>query len=344
MPFPFETTLDAIQADMDAYVSAVFASLTSDFLVLPKGSGFVEYPTFEAGYEALKRVTRGFRELDEDAVRALAFQVPISIIVLRCILGLTPPEWAYLASQETGIDIPQGAARSIDKRVRTRPLTPMPTTDITARRIGALIQTACKLIREGAPAIEPDFVHRLDKIDTREGLPSVQSLADLGVPYPTLLFERFLGRPFASHRDAVSEMVGDVVETAIETVLSDHGISYRKTRRAERVSGFDQAPDFIIPNEFNPSVIIEAKLTEDDGTARDKITRVQHLRAMSLEGQLAHQPNYEVVACIAGRGFGVRREDMKKLLLATEGKVFTLQNLPHLVEYTRLKQFVTRMG
>ncbi|MEI6785882.1 MAG: hypothetical protein WCQ21_33775 [Verrucomicrobiota bacterium] len=31
----------------------------------------------------------------------------------------------------------------------------------------------------------------------------------------------------------------------------------------------DQTPDFIVPDEFNPQVAIEAKPTEDDGTARD---------------------------------------------------------------------------
>jgi hypothetical protein len=33
---------------------------------------------------------------------------------------------------------------------------------------------------------------------------------------------------------------------------------------------------------------------------------------------------------------------MKKLLLATRGKLFTLQNLAHLVECTRLAEFRTR--
>jgi hypothetical protein len=47
-----------------------------------------------------------------------------------------------------------------------------------------------------------------------------------------LLYERFLGRPFAGHRDSVSELVGDVMESAIEDVLSAAGISYRKTKRA----------------------------------------------------------------------------------------------------------------
>jgi hypothetical protein len=157
-----------------------------------------------------------------------------------------------------------------------------------------------------------------------------------------LLYERFLGRPFAGHRDSVSELVGDVLENAIEATLCDWGVSFRKTKRAERVVGFDQAPDFIIPNEFNPQVVIEAKITEDDGTARDKITRVQHLQALSLGGQTADTPKFEVVACIAGRGFRVRREDMKKLLIATRGKVFALQNLASLVPHTGIRDFATK--
>ena len=46
-----------------------------------------------------------------------------------------------------------------------------------------------------------------------------------------LLYERFLGRPFAGHRDSVSELIGDVVEAGIEAVLSEAGISFRKTKR-----------------------------------------------------------------------------------------------------------------
>jgi hypothetical protein len=164
----------------------------------------------------------------------------------------------------------------------------------------------------------------------------------MGVPYPMLLYERFLGRPFAGHRDSVSELVGDSLESAIEDVLSKAGISYRKTKRAERIPGFDQTPDFIIPSEFNPQILIEAKITEDDGTARDKVTRLQHLGTLSMAGQPPNQPKYEVIACIAGRGFGVRREDMKKLLLATRGKVFTSKNLDQLIEFTRLKEFQTK--
>jgi hypothetical protein len=154
-----------------------------------------------------------------------------------------------------------------------------------------------------------------------------------------LLYERFLGRPFAGHRDSVSDIIGDSLESAIEEVLAGAGVSFRKTKRAERIEGFDQTPDFIIPSEFNPQIVIEAKITEDDGTARDKVTRIQHLGELSLVGRSLNNPKYEVIACIGGRGFGVRREDMKKMILATRGKVFTAKTLGYLVECTQIKNY-----
>jgi hypothetical protein len=234
--------------------------------------------------------------------------------------------------------------RSLDRRIRADPLTPMREGGkVTTLGLRALVAAACELLTEGVPADVGANLHRLDKADTRHGLASIQPLADLGVPYAMLLYERFLGRPFAGHRDSVSELVGDVLESAIEGVLAGAGISFRKTKRAGRIPGFDQAPDFVIPSEFNAQVVIEAKITEDDGTARDKVTRVQHLGALSMEGLVPDDPpKFEVVACIAGRGFKVRREDMRKLLLATRGKVFTLQNVEHLIACTRLSDFRTR--
>lgn len=343
LPFPFEVSFDQLQRDLDTYIDGVFEGLQSDFLTMPKGQGFVEYAVFEQGYEALKRVTRGFRELSPDPITEVVYQVPMTLIVLRAMLGFTPPEWADITSLRTGVEVPQGAARSIDRTVRLNPSTPLRVNGgVTNKRIRALVETACRLLAEGMTP-EPGFLHRLDKADTRQGLVSLQPIADLGVPYAMVLYERFLGRPFAGHRDSISELVGDVVESAIEGVLSSAGITFRKTKRAERVHGFDQAPDFIVPDEFNPQIVIEAKFTQDDGTARDKITRLQHLATLSMQGLSATDPpRFEVIACIAGRGFKVRREDMKKLLLSTRGKVFTLENLNRLVECSRLKEFRTR--
>ena len=343
MAFPFEVDFDEVRSNLDAYVDAVFGCLESEFLVMPKGRGFIEFPTFEAGYEALKRATGSFREVTPTTITPVVFETPISLIVLRCMLGFTPPEWAYYASRHTGISVTQNAARSIDRNIRMAPKDALPRRGgVTEQRIHALIAVTCHILGAGAPEVSPRHLHRFDKADTRTGLVGVQSLAGLGVPYSVLLYERLLGRPFAGHRDSISELIGNIVENSIEEVLSRAGISFRKTKRAERLPGFDQAPDFVVPNEFNPQIVIEAKLTEDDGTARDKATRVQHLGVLSLQGQPPDRPRFDVIACIAGRGFGVRREDMKKLLLSTRGKVFTLKNMQQLVDHTRLSEFRSR--
>lgn len=340
MPFPFEVGFDTLRSDLDSYVDTVFGCLESEFLIMPKGEGFVDFPTFERGYEALKQCTANFQQVTPETVAPTVFEIPISLIVLRCMLGFTPPEWAWYASQRTGVNITQSAARTIDRAIRMKPQTALPQDgSSTERRIRGLISSACQVLQSSVPETSSDSLHRFDKADTRAGLVSLRSLANLGVPYSVLLYERFLGRPFAGHRDSISELVGNIVENAIEDVLTRAAISFRKTGRAERLPGFDQAPDFVVPNEFNPHVVIEAKLAEDDGTARDKITRVQHLGALSMEGQPAGRTRFEVVACIAGRGFGVRREDMKKLLLSTRGKVFTLRNMQQLVRHTRLSEF-----
>ena len=258
---------------------------------MPKGDGFVEFPVFEEGYEALKRSTGSFREITPDTVGPAVLETPIALIVLRCMLGFTPPEWAYYASRHTGIEVTQSAARTIDRNIRMKPDAAFPKEgSMTKRRIRALVTAACHALESGVPEEAPASLHRLDKADTRAGLVSLRSSAHLGVPYSLLLYERLLGRPFAGHRDSISELVGNLVENAIEDELSRAGISFRKTKRAERLPGFDQAPDFVVPNEFNPQVVIEAKLTEDDGTARDKVTRIQHLGALSMEGRPEGQP------------------------------------------------------
>jgi phosphoribosylamine-glycine ligase len=142
----------------------------------------------------------------------------------------------------------------------------------------------------------------------------------------------------------VSELVGDVMESAIEERLARARITFRKTKRAERVPGFEQAPDFFVPTEVAPAAIIEAKITGDDGTARDKVSRVLNLATMRDHRERAGQAAFELVACVDGRGFRVRREDMRKIPLATHGKVFTIATLDRLIEHTRLREFLPRLS
>ena len=344
MSHPFEVPERDLVDRLDQLVDVTFNDLQSQFLVLPRGSAFLEYDDFQTAYETLKSRTRAFEEFNVERVWAALESDALVFVVIRTILGFSPPEWADIAGSQAGVAIPQGAARTLDRRVRDE--RRMFSRDgfietAAGRRLRTLVEVAVRLITQGAPPQPEGMTHRLAKADTAGGLPDVQNAARFHVPYAVVLYERYLGRPFASHRDSVSELVGDLMESAIEQQLLNGNVTYRKMGRAERVAGFDQAPDFLVPTELSPAVAIEAKLTNDDGTARDKVTRLVHLAEIRDARERAGEPSFEVVACIDGRGFGVRRQDIRRLITATRGKVFTLATLDRLIEETRLREFAS---
>ncbi len=344
VPRPFEIAASDLQDRLEELVDATFSDIQSQFLVLPRGSNFVEYHEFQSAYEVLRRRTNAFADVSEDSVWGALRENSLSFVVVRAMLGMSPPEWADLARSDRDSDINQGYARNLEGRCRSDHAyidgLARPRNSKALDRIGALVSVAVEYMTRGSPPGAADTVHRLDKVDSSHGLESLRHVATQHVPYAMLLYERYLGRPFASHRDSVSELVGDVMESAIEEHLTRARIAFRKTKRAERVPGYEQAPDFFVPDEFNPSVVIEAKITGDDGTARDKVARIERLTRMREDRRRAGQPEFEVVACIDGRGFGVRREDMRSLITMTNGKVFTLATLDQMVSHTRLEDFL----
>ena len=177
--------------------------------------------------------------------------------VARAASAALPPRRSSTRGSDSGLTISQNFARSLDGRVRCdrQYLARLSARKAaTLERVEAMVETACRRVGAGVTERAPDTLHRLDKVDAAEGLDSVRRAADFHVPYAVLLYERLLGRPFASHRDSVSELIGDVMESAVEAEPLARGVSFRKTKRAERVPGFDQAPDFIAPDEYAPAV------------------------------------------------------------------------------------------
>ena len=47
MPLPFEVPFEQVEAILDAFIDEVFGELQSDFLTMPRGEGFLDYPIFE---------------------------------------------------------------------------------------------------------------------------------------------------------------------------------------------------------------------------------------------------------------------------------------------------------
>jgi len=341
-PQSFEADDEQLVGNIEGYIDAFIAGLQSFFVVMPRGEGFVEFERFKSAYGCLRDKSGTFDRLSEEvALRAVELD-PMALVVLRTMTGLTAPELAHLACGELGVDVDQSSARRVDKRARDGMAILGAASAKTQQCADCMVRMAVRLLARGARAVGPEAIHRLDKIDTKHGLGDIEALAVGGVPYEALLYERLLGRPFATHRDAVSEKVGEILEEAVEAQLCSHDIPFHRAGVAERFENMDQALDFLIPDGTNPRVVIEAKLAEDDGTARDKVTRVQHLAQLREERLQRGAASFDVIACADGRGFGVRREDVRKLLLATHGKLFTLGTIDRLVGASSLRSFSSR--
>jgi hypothetical protein len=338
----FEATEEQLEGAIDRYIDTFIGGLRSFFELMPKGYAFVDFERFRAGYRTLQETTDNFRRLTVETVLTAVGRDPLAFVVLRSILGVTPPELADLARARLGADVDQGTARRLDKRAREGMDLLARAQPKTRRHIRDLVRVAVELLHGGAPDVPDTVMHRLDKIDTAIGIDGIVQAAEHGVPYEVLLYERFLGRPFASHRDSVSEHVGELLQGAVRSVLDTSRVPYHESRIAQRFEDMDQAPDFLLPTAAEPAAVIEAKLAEDDGTARDKVTRIQHLGELRDERERRPEPSFEVIACVDGRGFGIRREDVRKLLLATRGKLFNASTVAHIVTHTSLRTLARR--
>lgn len=319
---------------------AVLDSLQSFFLTMPRGSSFCERGDFERGFQVFSDATQQGADLSGDALLGAIADDSRAWLVLRSILGMSPGEAGYLAKEAAADEgetllIEQAPMRDLDARAKRgeQLLFDAPARRRNQRDGDALLRRVVPLLGAVLQRVPPtpteDTVHRLDKVDTSAGQETLVAAFRAGVSYSELLYERMLGRPYASHRDSVSGIIGDLIEGAIKRLLDDYGIDGAMARAREKVPGFAQAPDCRIPSN-QPGVIIEAKLTEDDGTARDKVARVQTLRA--YEDAKPEGDRCQIVAVVDGRGFGHRMADLRRLMEATDGHVYTLAELRLLVE------------
>jgi hypothetical protein len=150
---------------------------------------------------------------------------------------------------------------------------------------------------------------------------AVKGPLDLG----HLLYERYTGRPFAYVRDALSEAKGGLLEAAIAALFKAKGIPFEAIED-NRLEGFSQAPDFVVPSRQKPVVLIEAKLSEDGGTSRDKAGRIER-----LFHEIGDRP-IALVAVVDGKGFRRINDTLAPILKHTRGRTFFLSNLDQLAE------------
>jgi len=132
--------------------------------MMPRGNTFIEFNEFENAYGVMADETNGFSAFTAEHVLAAIRKNPLVFVVLRSILGFSPPELAHLASAGDTIRVTQGFTRTLDQRARNH-TTLVPKTGTAKERLEALVRRACETISAGIPpSSSPKGIHRLAQL------------------------------------------------------------------------------------------------------------------------------------------------------------------------------------
>ena len=218
-------------ADRPALYSSVAGAvfvprLTPDFAFIHWRDEY-ELEPFREAYEEANRLTSRFRNVDVASLAATIAAVPETLKVFRTILGFTPQEFAAAAGMVAEV---VDAAAISSSRVKAIEAGRRPQRG-EASACAQLIDRAMthRLPAASSKAGRP----KTDKPDTGMGWDSVRAAVDDGVPYPVLLHQRLYGGAFRTLLDATSTQRGDILEDAVERVLSDHHVPYVRDRPSE---------------------------------------------------------------------------------------------------------------
>jgi hypothetical protein len=298
-----------------------------------------ELAYIEEAYRWAHSLTQGFSRTDvETLTQAIATQSR-TLLVFRLLLGLTAQELAAatrIAAERHGVPfLSVGRVKSLEAGSACSPET--------ARCCALVIDEGMRGELFGAPptgAVQP----KIRKPDTLEGWITVQRYATEGVPLEVFLHQRHYGGAFRQLLDATSTDRGDILEDAVEELFGESGVKFIRTgshNQEEITRRFGvtvrPAPDFVI---FNGSdtlrALIECKVANDGGTARDKAARYAALRAEAH--RLGGTPLFAV---LAGLGWRRTTDALGPVVRDTDGRVFTL---PTLAEMLRVQPFPALMA
>ncbi len=290
---------------------------------------FYELPHFQAAYDKLARATSDFTDLRVERLTAAIQAEPTILLPLRTVTGLLKKEFAWatkLVAEELGVK--PLSDNKVDSMERSGSAT-------TAEQARVAAETIDQIMR-GSLFAEPTGAFKLkqEKPDTANGWASVRQYAADGVPYPVFLHQRHYGGPFRQVIDAASELRGDLIEDAVEALFSEHGILFIRTGshdQDEITTRFEitvrPAPDFVVHDAAgNLRAMLECKLTNDGGTARDKALRFERLRDESV--RLGGIP---LIAVLGGLGWTRVNDTLGPVIRDCDGRVFSVSNLPEML-------------
>lgn len=320
-----------------------FAAVTQpSFHLIPRGDAMATQDKFTNAYNALAAGTDSFTRVDSGTLSRVLLTTPAALTPLRMIVGLTNKELAVaMKLTDPGSATSESALKGFEKSAPA----------VTPRReamVACIVATISAVLNREILTVPPDalahFHSKIDRDDTRNGWESVNDAAVHGVPYSALLYHRYVGGAWRQVQDTYSEIKGDnVLEVPLEQLLIAERIPYYRTPQGAtgaaemaRRLGLRPGPDFVIPPD-EPAVIIESKVAEDGGTARDKASRIQ---ALAQAGQRA---GLVVCALIDGKGWRERASALVDVVVATEGRTYSLSTISLILDVSEIAS-VRRRG
>lgn len=303
--------------------------LAPDFAYIHEAP-FYEREHFAEAYAVASRETADFTEVSETDLMRVVLAHPGTLLVFRTMLGLTKDEFAH----STVI-----VAESLELRALTSSKVDgmeKRGTAVTADQARVVAITITRAL-DGSLFGDPpgELRAKQQKLDTRSGWTSVKHLADHGVPYVDFLHQRHYGGAFRQVLDATSSKRGNLIEDAVEQLFAEAGVPYIRTGshdQGEIAARFEiqvkPAPDFVVYDQSGSlRAMLECKLVNDGGTARDKALRFERLReeARRLGG-------IPLLAVLGGMGWTRVNDTLGPVVRDTEGRVFTLSTLPEMLD------------
>ena len=302
------------------------------FHLIPRGEARDSEAEFVLLYERLVVATEGFTRTDPEAFIGLLREEPAALVPLRMILGLTRQELAAVLRMVSR----DGRASGQTLRNFEREVHPLRLTGARERLIADIAAAVIAIMDRsvlGVPDALADHFHsNLDKRDTINGWRSVAASAG-GVPYSALLYQRYVGGVWRQVQDAHSETKGDaLLERPFTKLLQAHGIPHHHTgpgaggaQETKARYGLAPVPDFLIP-ESKPTLAVEAKVADDPETVVDKAEHVEAIAGAAVAAGL------RPCALIDGKGWAGRTTALARIIVATEGRTYTLDTMEELLD------------
>lgn len=314
--------------------------LSPSFHLVPRGDSMFEEDAFAEAYEALAIGTDNFTRVDEASLKATLLGCPAALAPLRMIVGLTHNELAFaIRLHDPESKVAGGSLKNFERR----PAQERPTAK-RQRMVGSIAAAVLAMMNRDLLTVPPRvtayFHSKLDKSDTAGGWQSVRDHTG-GVSYSALLFQRYVGGVWRQVQDAYSEVKGDgVLEVPLQALLDTHGVPYYRTKQGAAGAaetraryGLKPGPDFIIPDD-SPTLVIESKVAEDGGTARDKAARILNL------ARAADERGLRACALIDGKGWTERPNALCDVILATQGRTYSLATIEQILELSEIQALI----